>query len=33
VDCKAIDIFTPRREDYLEKQRQQHPDSTVKFVN
>jgi len=33
VDCKAIDIFAPRREDYLEKQREQHPDSTVQFVD
>ena len=31
VDCHAIDIFVPRREDYLEKYRQQNPQSKLFF--
>lgn len=31
VDCKAIDIFYPVREDYMEKFRTQNPDCNEKF--
>ena len=31
VDCTVIDIFVPRREDFLEKFRTQHPDSELTF--
>ena len=31
VDCQAIDIFIPRREDYLEKFRAQNPGSELPF--
>lgn len=31
VDCVAIDIFSPRREDYLEKYRTQNPNATLGF--
>ena len=31
VDCRAIDIFVPRREDFLQKQRIQHPEARVMF--
>jgi quercetin dioxygenase-like cupin family protein len=31
VDCKVIDIFVPRREDFLEKFRLQNPGSELTF--
>lgn len=31
VDCCAIDIFVPRREDYMEKYRQQNPQAQLFF--
>jgi len=31
VECKAIDIFTPRREDYLEKFRKQNISAKLPF--
>jgi len=32
VDCKAIDVFSPIREDYLDKLRDQHPEFTPPFM-
>ncbi|HCZ05813.1 MAG: gluconolactonase [Thermotogota bacterium] len=32
VDCKAIDIFVPAREDYIEKYKAQHPGAKIVFV-
>jgi gluconolactonase len=32
VDCKVIDIFSPVREDYIQKYLEQHPDAKVFFI-
>jgi quercetin dioxygenase-like cupin family protein len=32
VDCKALDIFSPARSDYAAKFKDQHPDTTLRFL-
>lgn len=33
VDCKAIDIFVPPRDDYRKMYNEQHPETPVRFLN